>query len=68
MSEAVLKFNLPEEAEEHQSAVDGGKWKSLAWDLDQWLRNEIKYNGKNEYQAVRDTLYEMLNNASLNLE
>lgn len=68
MPEAILRFNLPEETEEHQTATDGGKWKSLVWNLDQWLRNEIKYNGKNEYQPVRDMIHEMLNDASLNIE
>ena len=32
------------------------------WDMDQWLRSEIKYSGKEEYQTVRDQLYNILEN------
>jgi len=40
---ATLTFNLPEESVEHQTAIDGQLWKSLVWELDQTLRNTVKY-------------------------
>ena len=38
------------------------------WDLDQWLRSEIKYSGKEEYQPVRDELYNILQNNGISLD
>jgi hypothetical protein len=44
------------------------------WELDQHLRSEIKYNEKlsaetdRAYQAVRDKIWEILNDDNLNIE
>ena len=38
------------------------------WDLDSWLRSEIKYSGKEEYQPVRDELYNILQNNGISLD
>ena len=38
------------------------------WDLDSWLRSEIKYSGKEEYQPVRDELYNILGNNGISLD
>ena len=38
------------------------------WDMDQWLRSEIKYSNKNEYQPVRDELYNILQNNGISLD
>ena len=38
------------------------------WDMDQWLRSEIKYSNKNEYQPVRDELYNILENNGISLD
>lgn len=40
----TIEFDGIEEQEELQSAIDGGKWKSLVWEIDQELRKVIKYN------------------------
>jgi len=37
---AVLKFELPEEKYDFQSAVKGAAWKGLVNDLDENLRQE----------------------------
>jgi len=65
---AILEFNLPEESEEHRTAVNGALWMSAMWDLSQWLRSEVKYGGKEAYQPVRDMMYEIINEAGLTLE
>jgi hypothetical protein len=41
--EAILKFNLPEETEEHLTALNGGKYKCILSDMDNWLRAKYKY-------------------------
>jgi len=69
---AILEFNLPEDNNEFTLAVDAAKWYSLAWDLDQHLRSQIKYapdSMHDEYhKALKDTrskLYEILNEEGL---
>ena len=73
MAEIILKFK-EDELEDARTALDGWKWKSAMWDLDQWLRGEIKYNEKISgetdaaYQAVRDKIREILHDDNLNIE
>jgi len=73
MAEIILKFK-EDELEDARTAIDGWKWKSAMWDLDQWLRGEIKYNEKISgetdaaYQAVRDKIREILHDDNLNIE
>ena len=73
MAEIILKFR-EDELDDARTALDGWKWKSAMWELDQWLRGEIKYNEKlsgetdDAYQAVRDKIREILNDDNLNIE
>ena len=73
MAELILKFN-EDELEDARTALDGWKWKSSMWELDQWLRGEIKYNEKlseetdEAYQAIRDKIREILHDSNLNIE
>lgn len=43
MSKVILEFDGIEEQEEIQTALNGWKWKSFVWDLDQKLRSTVKY-------------------------
>ena len=40
---AILEFNLPEEFFEHQDALNGYRWKSIAQDMNNYLRNLEKH-------------------------
>jgi hypothetical protein len=40
---ATLEFNLPEESEEYQIAVEGIKWRAVVSDALEELRRERKY-------------------------
>lgn len=40
---AILTFSLPEEQEEFELAQSAGKLHTVLWELDQYLRSEIKY-------------------------
>ena len=55
---AILEFNLPEDKEEFDVASRGMDWALLAWDMDQFIRNKIKYeqNRDDVLQLVRDKL------------
>jgi hypothetical protein len=73
---AILEFNLPEEEIEHKDAINGTSWKLVAWDLDQLLRNYIKYNSvddceNNRYAAfekVREELHNIIEAKGLILD
>ena len=74
MPEAILKFNLPEEQSEFELVVNAGKYHSVLWDLDQYLRNFVKYPSDKEdpiltdtMAKVRDELWKLMNEYNLDL-
>jgi hypothetical protein len=72
MGKITLTFDSNEEAEEARTALDAGKWRILAWHLDQYLRNKVKHCPDDEdfhaYEAVRDKLHSLLEESNLNLD
>ena len=56
--EAILKFNLPEDKEEFDTASKAMDWALLVWDIDQFIRNKIKYEQDRDgvLQLVRNEL------------
>ena len=74
MAKVILEFDRVEEYDEIQEALNGWKWASVFWDLDQWLRSEVKYNENNTvaqieaYEAVRERLREIMQEWKLNFE
>jgi hypothetical protein len=73
-AKGILEFPLPECQEDFETAVNGYKWKLAMWDLDQWLRSELKYKEtykENEYELLekfRDKLHEFKNEYSLSFD
>ena len=72
--EAILKFNLPDDHTEFDSAIRGLDWSHAMWDLDQWLRSQIKHPAEGmsddtykAFEDTRDKLYEILNENQLKL-
>lgn len=72
MSKGILEFNLPEEREEHQVAVNASAYRSALSSLDVYLRSQIKYAPDDTpkevieaLQAVRDKLHEELDGLPL---
>ena len=53
--EAVLKFQIPEEKNEFDIACHAMDWALTVWDLDQELRNKIKYN-QEEFKSPAEAL------------
>ena len=55
---AILEFNLPEDKEAFEVASKAMDWALLAWDIDQFMRNKIKYEQDREdiLQLVRNEL------------
>jgi hypothetical protein len=72
--EAILKYNLPDDQLDFDTAVNGSKWSLAMWEIDQWLRSETKHapDGMSDdtYNALintRDKLHEILQEYSLKL-
>ena len=62
---AILEFNLPEDKEEFDAASRGMDWALVAWEIDQLLRNKLKYeehvrDTRNTLEELRKTLNDML--------
>jgi hypothetical protein len=64
---AILEFQLPEDNQEFELATKASKMYSTLWELDQWLRVEIKYKDK-ELDEVRDKLREIMNDNRIDFD
>ena len=56
---AILEFELPEDKENFDASAKGMDWALLVLDIDQFIRNKIKYEQDKDgiLQLVRDRLY-----------
>ena len=64
MAKVTIEFDSIEDKEEMDVCINGGKWYTLAWQLDQYLRGRLKYENLSEdaYKALdeaRDKLHEL---------
>ena len=69
---ATLEFELPEDHENYRQSADGMNWPLAMWDIEQFIRSEIKYQeekyseGEQEvFQTVRDKIVEIMNEYNL---
>jgi hypothetical protein len=71
MTSATLTFD---DENDLLTAINGYKFKLALWDLDQFLRSELKYNDKltsEQYdyaKIVRNKLHEFINDYNVTLE
>ena len=56
---ATIEFHLPEDQESFDDAVNGWKWQTIVYDLDQHLRTKTKYAPDDVPQEVYDALLEL---------
>ena len=64
---AKLEFELPDEACDHQDAVDGTKWKSVVRSLDQELRRRSKHGTPLSVEDIREILHDEISGVGLDL-
>jgi hypothetical protein len=71
---AILEFNLPDDEYEYNLARDAWRFKSVLIDMDNWLRNKVKYQedvlSEDEYKAYcecRDKFTQLINEENINL-
>ena len=71
---ATITFNLPDEAQEFRTAIDGWKWKSALNELNEELRSKVKWDNnmseehREAYQQVREKITVILNENNLRLD
>jgi hypothetical protein len=73
MSKVILEFDGLEEQQEARTALDGWKWQHVVWEMDQYLRAEMKYSSLSdaEYSAMeksREKLRELVSDNNLSLD
>ena len=70
---AILEFNLPEDQPEFNTAIKGGDWKHVCWQMDQLLRKHLKYDDDLKedevkmLQYVRDEFHQFMNENNVDL-
>jgi hypothetical protein len=70
---AVLEFDLPEDQDDFQAAINGNNYKSAIWNFDQLLRSEMKYKELSDetykaYKYCREELRKILEEDNLFIE
>jgi transcriptional regulator of acetoin/glycerol metabolism len=66
---ATLEYNLPEEQSEHADALNGYKWRGICQELDNILRNKMKYENVEtmRLEDIRKELHQLADASSLQL-
>jgi len=64
---ATLEFDLPEDKNGFDIACHAMDWALTVYDIDDWLRNQIKYSGK-DYGEIRDELWKTLEFRNLHID
>ena len=75
MPKITVEYNLTEEQDEFDTANNARKYYSVIWDLDQYLRNFVKYPSDREdpiltdtMAKVRDELWRLMKEYNLDLD
>ena len=70
---AILEFNLPDDKVEFDTASKAMDWAILAWDMEQFIRNRLKYqtekletsSAEEELQLLRNELHHQMEDSGL---
>jgi hypothetical protein len=52
MPHVLIRFRLPEEQSEFETAIQGGRARSALWDIDQACRSLLKHGEPTEAEAA----------------
>lgn len=72
--EVIIKFSDEDAAEDAKTALDGWKWKHCVWEIDQELRNTLKYDENlptdvaKAFESLRDKIREIVSDNNLTME
>ena len=68
---AILEFELPDDKTEFDTASKAMDWAILAWDMEQYIRNRLKYeedldaSSLEELQLLRNELHHKMDESGL---
>ena len=70
---AILEFELPDDKVEFEAATKSMDWAILAWDIEQHIRNRLKYqtekldtsSAKEELELIRNELHNLMEDSGL---
>ena len=70
---ATLKFKLPEEQYEFNTAIQAGEAKRMLWDFSQQLRSWQKYSNDfidagDALDKIREEFYRLINQHNINID
>lgn len=72
MAKIILEFDLSEGCSDAELALAGGRLYSALWDMDQDLRNIVKYGREGwdieQAQLCRERLHQILENNRVDLD
>jgi hypothetical protein len=74
MAKVILEFDPIEESQDLRFAIDGMKWWSALYELDQHLRGIVKYSGAHTdeelafAESIREKIREITNDNNLILD
>jgi hypothetical protein len=50
---AKITFNLPDEESEFKDAINGNAYKAVIWEIDQYLRSQLKHEEMSDETSER---------------
>ena len=72
---AILEFELPDDQEEYELAVNAPKMYLALWEIKQLIRSKLKYNPDGltdaelkQWEIMQDEFYVILDNKNLKLD
>jgi hypothetical protein len=65
---ATLCFNLPDDQNDFTLSIKSRDMFCVLWELDVWLRDEIKHHDRVEFQPVREHLYRIMEENHVNFD
>jgi hypothetical protein len=73
MAKVTIEFDSIEDNEELTMFINGIKWYSLAWEIDQYMRSRLKYSELSEevhkeLDAAREKLHEIMRHDGLKFD
>jgi hypothetical protein len=73
MAKVTIEFDSIEDQHELDVCINGGKWYSLAWEIDQYMRSRLKYSELSEevYKELddaREKLHEIMRHDGLSFD
>ena len=74
MAKVTIEFDSIEDKDEMEMCLNGSKWYSLAWELDQYLRSRMKYENDisedtyNTVESARAKLREFMRENGLTFD